>query len=387
MVTLADLHRALSERLAERKAWPARSPWLQAAYAALPRHRFAPDLLWAWNGDTYVPIDRSDEAELWAAEVYAGPDDPAVTQVTDGVPSSSLSCPGVVVDMLDCLELEPGQRVLELGTGTGWNAALLSWRAGPGQVISVEVDPLLAAAARTRLKQAGARVRVEIGDGRTGWPGGAPYDRVISTFAVESVPYAWIAQTRPGGQIVLPWGRLGHLALTVAADGRSASGRVRGLATFMLSRGTPTSLAYGLVRGDGQPADERPFLPDLTPLHTDWHLRFALRVALPEVVIDTAVDEDGVNVWLHDGATSWAALSAMGDGRTMAYQGGPRRLVSEVETAWGRWTAFGSPSLDDFGMTVPADGDPYMWANDPSSGPRWPIRTTAEFLAGVDAPR
>ncbi|MCM2387808.1 methyltransferase domain-containing protein [Streptomyces albipurpureus] len=384
-MTLADLHRALAQSLEERGAWPARSPWLRAANSALPRHQFAPNLLWAWDGHGYVPIDRDDDADRWAAEVYAGPDDAAVTQVTDGVPSSSLSCPSVVFDMLDCLEPEPGERVLELGTGTGWNAALLSWRAGPDQVTSVEADPSLAAAARTRLEQAGARVKVETGDGTAGWPGGAPYDRVISTFAVDRVPYAWVAGTRPGGRIVTPWGRLGHLALTVATDGRSASGRVRGLATFMPSRGTPTVPAYSCVRGESPPDDERPVAYDMTPLHTDWHLRFALRVALPELVIDTAVDADGVNAWLHDGASSWAALSAVGDGRITAYQGGPRRLACELEGAWARWVAEGSPSLYDFGMTVPADGDSYMWANDPVKGPRWPIRATAGFLSSMDS--
>ncbi|MER6142455.1 methyltransferase domain-containing protein [Streptomyces sparsogenes] len=151
--------------------------------------------------------------------------------------------------MLDSLLVEPGDRVLELGAGTGWNAALPAERAGPGRVVSVEVDAELAAAAAGRLKAAGADVAVEVGDGAAGWPPGAPYDRLISTYAVSTVPWAWVEQTRPGGRIVTPWGRMGHVALTVADDGRSATGWMQGLALFMPARGaSPTGWS---TRGTG----------------------------------------------------------------------------------------------------------------------------------------
>ncbi|MGX1887169.1 protein-L-isoaspartate O-methyltransferase family protein [Streptomyces sp. NPDC055287] len=123
---------------------------------------------------------------------------------------------------------EPGHRVLELGTGLGWNAALLSARAGPGQVACVEADPGLAAAARERLKAVGAEVTVEVGDGAQGLPTHRPYERLIATYAVDQVPWPWVEQVRPGGRIVTPWGRLGHVALTVAPDGQSASRPVDG---------------------------------------------------------------------------------------------------------------------------------------------------------------
>jgi protein-L-isoaspartate O-methyltransferase len=229
-----------SSRLAavmeRRGAWPERSPWIRQAVEALPRHEFAPDRLWRWDGHTYILVDRGTEPDQWATEVYGSPDAAAVTQVTGGLPTSSLSCQGVVVDMLDCLLLDPGHRVLELGTGTGWNAALLAHRTGPGRVTSVEADEDLVRNARARLKAAGAAVGLQAGDGGRGRPDGAPYDRVIATYAVERVPWAWVAQTRPGGRIVTPWGRLGHVALTVAGDGRSANGRVQGLAQFMPDR-------------------------------------------------------------------------------------------------------------------------------------------------------
>nr|WP_269078182.1 protein-L-isoaspartate O-methyltransferase [Streptomyces sp. YIM 121038] len=286
-----------------------------------------------------------------------------------------MSCQAVVVDMLDSLLLEPGHRVLELGTGCGWNAALLSWRTGPHRTVSVETDPELARTARRALERAGAAVAVEAADGTGGWPPGALYDRMIATYAVERIPWAWVAQTRPGGRIVAPWGHLGHVALTVAEDGQSAAGWVQGLAQFMPARGTEAAEPDFLqVRGRGESDDERPFLRDLAPLSDDAHLRFALRVALPDLCITVAADEDGLNAWIHDGAASWAVLSAVGDGKTIADQGGPRRLADELETAWDAWLQEGCPDLYDYGMTVTDGGaTQYMWAHDPVTGPRWPI--------------
>jgi hypothetical protein len=97
---------------------------------------------------------------------------------------------------------------------------------------------------------------------------------------------------------------------------------------------------------------------------------WALRVALPEVQITTGTDADGVNAWLHDGASSWAMLAATRDGRIIAHQGGPRRLADELEHAWDTWISAGSPRLYDYGMTVTEAGQ-YMWAHDPVNGPRW----------------
>ncbi|MGC0423491.1 methyltransferase domain-containing protein [Embleya sp. AB8] len=371
---LVEARSRLAVEMDRRGQWPERAPWIRAAVEATPRDEFAPDRLWRWDGGGYVPVDRVVDEGAWVSLVYAGPDDAAVTQVFGGVPTSSLSCQAVVVDMLDSLLLEPGHRVLELGTGTGWNAALVARRAGPGNVVSVEVDPDLAEGARKALAAAGLDVRVEVGDGAVGRASPWRWDRVISTYAVERVPWAWIAQARPGGRVVTPWGRLGHLALTVAEDGCSASGWVQGLATFMPARGTPGERRFADVRGNTAAGDERGVVRDLASLCDDAHLLFALRVALPEVRVRAARDADGVNAWIHDGDTSWAVYSASADGTTTLYQGGSRRLGDELETAWERWIAVGAPELFDHGMTVTPDTQ-FVWAHDPDTGPRWPATT------------
>ncbi|MFJ5819360.1 methyltransferase domain-containing protein [Streptomyces sp. NPDC093108] len=306
----------------------------------------------------------------WAAVVYPGPYDATVTQVEGGVPMSSLSCEAIVADMLDSLLLDPGHRVLELGTGAGRNAALVAARTGPGLVTSVEVGEGLAELARERIKAARADVAVVVADGAKGWPAGAPYDRVISTYAVERIPWAWVEQTRPGGRIVTPWGRLGHVALTVAEDGRSATGWVQGLAQFMPSRETGGPVRdFQEVRSETSAAHEHLFDRDLALL-AGGHLLFALRVALPDVMVTTVRDADGLNAWLHDGDASWATLCSQGDGRTVAFQGGSRRLVDEVERVWDLWVAAGSPSLYDFRMTV-EPGCQTVWCRDRSAASWW----------------
>ncbi|MFJ1644312.1 protein-L-isoaspartate O-methyltransferase [Streptomyces sp. NPDC088258] len=122
------------------------------------------------------------------------------------------------------------------------NAALLAARTGPGRLTTVEVV---------------------VGDGVRGRAEGGPYDRVVATYAVEEVPWAWVEQTRPGGRIVAPWGRLGHVTLTVADDGRSASGWMQGLATFMPSRGVDQGLPWDRGRGDAAPEADGPFARDV----------------------------------------------------------------------------------------------------------------------------
>ncbi len=368
MCGFGERQRRLAAEMARRGSWPGDSPWIREAVAALPRHLFAPDRLWHWDGRAYLPVDRAADPERWADEVYADPDQPAVTQVSGGLPTSSLSCPSVVADMLDSLDPAPGHRVLELGTGTGWNAALLAWRAGPGRVTSLEVDEGLARSAARRA----TGVAVVTADGSSGWPHHAPFDRVIATYAVERIPWAWVAQTRPAGRIVAPWGRLGHVALTVADDGRSATGWVQGLATFMPGRGAVPARSWHEVRGSGPAPARRPAARDPGPLHDDVHLLFGLRVLLPDVRITTGSGPGGMTAWLHDGAASWAVLTAPPEGRPTVCGSGPRALADEVFTAWDEWLSLGSPRLYDFRMSVTAHAQ-HVWCRTPAGEVRWAV--------------
>ncbi|MHB6904361.1 methyltransferase domain-containing protein [Streptomyces sp. DB-54] len=379
MGRLSDLQSGLGRAMEEQGLWPADSPWVRRVAETYPRHQFAPQRLWTWNGQEYVVVDRAVDPEGWGRLLYAGPYESTVTQVTSGLPTSSLSCESVVADMLDSLDLQAGHSTLELGAATGRNSRLLAAQTGPDHVVTVEFDPHLAAAAAANLEATGGGVEVCIGDGNSGTPDGRRYDRVISTYAVEMVPWAWVEQTHPGGRIVTPWGRLGHVALKVAADGQSARGWIQGLAMFMPSRGTAATLSWEQVR-DGHPvAAEAPFGRDLALLHEDANVLFGLRVICPDLQVRTAATEDGRVAWVHDGRSSWARIEQNGQGPAVAQQGGQRCLADELTAGWREWERAGGPAVYDFGMTRTPEAQ-YLWAHHPETGPRWGDR---ELTGGV----
>lgn len=157
---------------------------VRRAFLAVPRERFLPG----------CSLD----------EVYA---DKAVVTRKDpyGSPISSSSQPAIMAIMLERLELGPGLRVLEIGAGTGYNAALLSTLVGDtGDVTSVDLEPDLAAAAATALAEGGHRANVVAADGREGWREGAPYDRIVLTASADTFWPAWFDQLVPGGLLQLP---------------------------------------------------------------------------------------------------------------------------------------------------------------------------------------
>ena len=150
---------------------------IAAALRDVPRHLFLPHLP---PEDAYL-------------------DDAIVTKRdADGQPISSSSQPAIMAIMLDQLTLAPGQRVLEIGAGTGYNAALMRHIVGPsGTVVSVDIDEDVADRARGHLASAGyPDVTVVAADGAEGYPPGAPYDRVIATVGVSDLAPAWLTRRR-----------------------------------------------------------------------------------------------------------------------------------------------------------------------------------------------
>ena len=175
-------------------------PRVAAALGRVPRHVFVPG------------------ADL--SEAYA--DQAIVTRYRDGWPVSSASQPAMVAAMLEQLRLPEGGSVLEIGAGTGYNAALLSALAGAtGRVVTIDIDPEVADEARSHLAVAGAaNVEVICGDGAQGWPGRGPYDGIIVTAAASDLAPAWASQLAPGGRLVIPLSIRGVqqcVALTPAA--------------------------------------------------------------------------------------------------------------------------------------------------------------------------
>ena len=123
----------------------------------------------------------------------------------NGAPISSSSQPAIMAEMLERLGLEPGMRVLEIGAGTGYNAALLSELVGrSGRVETVDIDADTAKRARRALREGGYGGHVVAADGREGFAAGAPYDRIIVTASSDTVPYAWFDQLVEGGIVEVP---------------------------------------------------------------------------------------------------------------------------------------------------------------------------------------
>jgi protein-L-isoaspartate(D-aspartate) O-methyltransferase len=164
------------------------SPGIEAAFHAVAREHFLSDTL----------------SDGGLAAVYR--DDAIITKRTaQGLPLSSSSQPAIMAKMLELLGVQPGDQVLEIGAGTGYNAALLAYLTGSsGRVTSIDIDKDIAAQARRALHDSGARATIVAGDGRDGYQAHAPYDRIIATASADEIPRAWLEQLRDGGRLVMP---------------------------------------------------------------------------------------------------------------------------------------------------------------------------------------
>lgn len=139
----------------------------------------------------------------------------------------TISAPHMVAIMSGALDVRPGHRVLEVGAGSGWHAAVLALLAAPGgSVVAVERHAALARQARRNLAPFGLPVEVVVGDGSEGWPARAPYDRISVAAGAPRVPPPLVDQLAPGGVLVLPVGPLDMqslLRVTMQPDGDAAS--------------------------------------------------------------------------------------------------------------------------------------------------------------------
>jgi len=169
-----------------------------SAMRTVPRHEFVPDTVRAMAYEDHpLPIGNGQ----------------------------TISQPYIVALMTQLLEVSKTHRVLEIGTGSGYQAAVLSQLAG--DVYSVEIVPDLARESQAALKRLGyGSVRVRHGNGYLGWPEHAPFDRIIVTAAPPELPQALLDQLKPGGRLVAPVGR-GVFDQQLRLWQKDASGKVR----------------------------------------------------------------------------------------------------------------------------------------------------------------
>ncbi len=357
-------------------------PGWARVFAAVPRHVFIPRFFHRDTTGTLVAIDGSDPARRaqWLEAVYSdtalttqlGQIDPGNTLLPLTISASSSTKPSLMARMLTDLRARPGDRVLEIGTGTGYNAALLCHQLGDQSIFSLDIHPGLLTTARTRLASLGYHPHLACLDGAEGWAAHAPYDRIIATCGPSTIPYPWVAHTRPGGLILTEAlaGRGGMLVrLTVADDGTAHGHFLDYPGLFMTLRHTP---------------DRIPRPTELPPehLHGARHTHTPLD---PTVLADPAFvffcqlhlgtgrsnhhlinNTTKATVVAHDG--SWAETTTNErepQGFLVTYDG-THNPWDTIETAHHTWTRLGQPPPSALGLTV-TPHQQHVWCHHPDS--------------------
>lgn len=349
------------------------------------RHPYVPSYYPELGAPCLVSIDPQRRAE-WLAAVYSNqtlitkvvqlPLSRALRPGTYPMFTSSSTLPSLLLTMLEALEVSDDARVLEVGTGTGYNTALLCERLGSEQVTSVDIDPELVELAAERLSANGYTPTLAAIDGAGGYPPGAPYDRIIATCAVPAIPPAWLEQSVPGAIILAdihgPLG--GTLArLTVDGDGVATGRFLPDWAGFMWLRHTldfPPPAVVWEVEGD--PVES---VTDIDPTFLRSHslFSFVTQWHLPDVTWGQITENGtpGIQLWAPDGSRA-AVHSTPSEGGFLVNQAGPRRLWDRVEQANEFWQQAGRPNYDRFGITATLT-EQYIWYDHPDSKHRWSL--------------
>lgn len=361
------------ERLAEEliRAGALTDPRWADALRAVPRHVFVPQF-YEPGSDGWETVSASTDPTRWAERIYSDCSLVTVLASTPGlldghpVPISSSTMPSLMVRMLELLDVKAGMNVVEIGTGTGYNAALLCELVGAERVTTVELHPGVAADARERLSSIGLHPRVVVGDGRAGAPHGAPYDRLIATCGADQIPGTWVSQLAEGGRIVVDLCSESSSGLVVLdkTDPGYVSGRFVGLpGHFMWMR---PDLDYPFrdprLAAPVPARDDRATVRDVMVHPAELEepgLRILIGIALPEVQIPLTQVRS-----LHAGDGSWARLS---DNGSTVTEGGPQRLWSRVECLAGLWRQLDSPRSDRYGVDVDTSGRHVFWLDQPSA--------------------
>jgi SAM-dependent methyltransferase len=288
-----------------------------------------------------------------------------------------------MVSMLATLDVQDDHQVLEIGTGTGYNAALLSGRVGDRNVTSVDIRATLVQTARLRLAEHGLRPYLSARTGEQGMPERAPFDRIIATCSVARIPDAWVQQARPGGLILanvsgplMP----GALALLSVINHHTAMGPFQpGFAAFMPLRAHPSPPftpppAPPLTDDNGTESVSWLSPHPLHPIGGSSRWGFFVQTVLPGLHARRAyLHNDDLATKLSTPDGSWALISHTSHHDSYrTIQGGPRRLWDILETAHQHWVKLGEPGWERFGLTVTPDSQ-WIWLDTPDSEHRWPL--------------
>ncbi|MFT2016270.1 ATP-grasp peptide maturase system methyltransferase [Streptomyces sp. 796.1] len=379
MTDTAHERRSLADKLAQAGALT--TPAWREAVEAIPRELFLNPGVFLPEGGRWRPMSAlATDLKEWIHTAYSL--ETLTTQLDGhltadqvsglvaGLPTSSSTMPALVVSMIESLDVEDGNTVLEIGTGTGYSGALMCHRLGEDNFTTIEVDPEVAARADAALETAGYSTWTVTGDGLLGHPRRAPYDRVIATCLVRRIPYTWVQQTRPGGIILATvgsWANGSGLAkVTVNEDG-TAEGRIIGRASFMQAR----SQAVKPVDGDlsARTAYARSVRQTkVTPLALDeWTPAFLAQLVAPGTQLVRAATSKGEQLlYLFDPERESFAEFTENGPDWQVRQGGPVFLWDRIEKALIAWQIANCPDITEVQLRITQESHRYSIKGDPA---------------------
>ncbi|MFI9082331.1 methyltransferase domain-containing protein [Streptomyces sioyaensis] len=351
--------------LAEKVTHP-QSRWHDAV-ASTPRHLFVPR--WWWKEPTGpVLADGPSNPDLWKRVAYA--DTTVLTRIgtlhadhaqpddhPEGLPTSSATLPSLTLQMYRHVRPAEGMDILDVGTGSGYGAALLAHRFGNARVTTLDVDPYLTKAAAERLDAAGLAPHVLTADAMEPLPG--QWDRIVCTVSLPRIPPSLLAALRTGGRLVT---NIANTCLVIGVEKTEDGGAVgrveRDWAGFMTTRhgdDYPPAQADRFEQVHDQDGEEVTTgrYPVLQVMEA-WDLWTMLELTAPGIAHRYEEGPAGERTaWMVHADGSWARAEGRGTDAPTVHQGGPRRLWDELERVRHRLNCEGGLPL--YGATVRID--------------------------------
>ncbi|MER5912680.1 methyltransferase domain-containing protein [Streptomyces sp. NPDC001982] len=337
--------------------------------ANTPRHVFVPR--WWERLDCTWTLRAPESDEAWCNGAYrdtslitrvgplhadhAGPDDHP-----EGRPTSSATLPSLVVQMFRHGQLQDGNDLLEVGTGSGYGTALAAKRLSEDRVTSLDVDPYLVDAARERLGSLGLKPTLAAVDA-TG-PVDGEYDRIVATVGVRPVPTSWLASLRTGGRLVATVAGTSLIVEAVKRFDGTAHGRIAWeRAGFMQARAgddyspLPDGVLEAAKTGQGEAVTQGRY--PVLDIGQAWDVASMLELLAPGLQTGYSEDGDGTRTaWMAHPDGSWARAVAAGTAAPLVFQSGPQGLWDVLEGVRSYWLEHGELPVRGARVLITPDG-------------------------------